>query len=72
MILNIPTYLKTDQVAAILGVSVRTLENWRSTGGGPRFMRVGKRAVRYRPEDVQAFVEGMTFANTGEAQAAAA
>ncbi len=35
-------------------MSPRTLERWRWTGGGPRYLKVGKRIV-YRLEDVEAF-----------------
>ena len=41
--------------AALLHVSVKALQGWRSRGGGPPFVKVG-RCVRYRPEDLQAFV----------------
>lgn len=45
----------TPQAADALGVSRRTLETWRFTGTGPTFVKVG-RAVRYRPEDLEAFL----------------
>lgn len=44
-----PAYLTTAEAAALLGVSVRTLESLRAAGTGPRFVRVG-RAVRYPRE----------------------
>ena len=47
--------LAPDCVAAWLNVSVKTLELWRGTGDGPRYVRLSRKAVRYRPEDVQAF-----------------
>lgn len=42
-------------VAAYLDVPAQTVYQWRSTGYGPRGVRVG-RYVRYRPEDVRAWV----------------
>ena len=42
-------------VAAYLGVPVQTIYQWRSTGYGPRGVRVG-RYVKYRPEDGRAWV----------------
>jgi len=42
-------------VADHLGVPVNTLYQWRSKGYGPAGRRVGK-YVRYRPEDVDAWV----------------
>lgn len=52
-------YLLTDnEVAALLGASLQTVRNWRWRGEGPRFVKLGGRMVRYRPDDVQAFIEG--------------
>ncbi|HLI18304.1 MAG TPA: helix-turn-helix domain-containing protein [Rhodanobacteraceae bacterium] len=52
-------YLLTDsEVAALLGASLQTVRNWRWRGEGPRWVTLGKRMVRYRPADVQAFIEG--------------
>ena len=43
-------------VAAYLGVSERTLEDWRYRSRGPRFVRVGAN-VRYRKTDVDQWLE---------------
>ncbi|MBN8737662.1 MAG: helix-turn-helix domain-containing protein [Xanthomonadales bacterium] len=52
-------YLLTDtEVAALLGASLQTVRNWRWRGEGPRFVKLGGRMVRYKPADVQAFIEG--------------
>lgn len=51
-------HLLTEKEAAkILGFSIRTLQNWRHRGGGPRFVRVSKGCIRYRREDLEAWVE---------------
>jgi Helix-turn-helix domain len=34
--------------AVLLGISPNTLANWRSTGQGPPFVKVGPKIVRYR------------------------
>lgn len=53
-----PGDLITEHEAAdILKVSVSTLRNWRYRGEGPAFIKLGKRAIRYRVPDVSAFVE---------------
>jgi len=44
-----------NDVADHLGVPVNTLYQWRSKGYGPAGRRVGK-YVRYRPEDVDAWI----------------
>ncbi|WP_026452945.1 helix-turn-helix transcriptional regulator [Saccharomonospora iraqiensis] len=43
-------------VADYLGVPVNTLYQWRTKGYGPAGRRIGK-YVRYRPQDVEAWVE---------------
>ena len=40
-------YLDTSQAASHLGVSRQFLEKLRHTGGGPEFIRVTKRCIRY-------------------------
>lgn len=44
------------EAAYLAGLSVRTLEKLRVTGGGPAFMRLG-RATRYRRADLIAWME---------------
>ena len=43
------------RAAELLGVSVSTLRNWRFSGKGPRYFRVGDRSIRYDPSDLRAF-----------------
>ena len=45
-------FIKTAQVAAYLGLSERTLESYRSRGGGPPFYVLGSVLVRYLLSDV--------------------
>jgi excisionase family DNA binding protein len=47
-----PEYLTTQEAAALLGVSVRTLAALRAAGRGPQFVRIGH-AVRYPRDTVQ-------------------
>jgi excisionase family DNA binding protein len=48
--------LSPKDVATYLGIPVQTMYAWRTKGGGPRGFRVG-RHVRYRAEDVNAWLE---------------
>ena len=48
--------LTTAQAAAILSLSPRTLEQLRVKGGGPPYFALGKRAVRYRRRDLDAWL----------------
>jgi len=40
------------QAASFLGYTVRALQNWRIRGGGPLFVKVSSRSVRYRMRDL--------------------
>lgn len=59
--------LTTAQAAALLGLSPRTLGGLRLRGGGPRYVRLSARAVRYRREDLAAWIEAGVRTNTAEA-----
>lgn len=48
--------LDSPTVATLLGLARGSLANMRSRGEGPPFCRLG-RAIRYRPEDVEAWVK---------------
>lgn len=49
--------LTRQQTAERLGVTVRTLELWASQEKGPRPLRLSPRCIRYRVEDVEAFLQ---------------
>lgn len=66
MFASLPHLLKPSQAAAALGVGVRTLELWRQTGDGPRFVKMGPKLIRYLEEDVAAFLSGATRASTSD------
>lgn len=48
--------MQEGEVAERLGLSVATLRAWRQKNRGPRYVRFG-RAVRYLPDDLDAFIE---------------
>ncbi|MBW2022328.1 MAG: helix-turn-helix domain-containing protein [Deltaproteobacteria bacterium] len=49
--------LKMEREAAdFLGLAVQTLRNWRASGNGSPYIKMG-RAVRYSEADLRAFVE---------------
>jgi predicted DNA-binding transcriptional regulator AlpA len=49
-------------LAIRLGVSRSTLQSWRYSGHGPRFIKLG-RMVRYRVADVDAYLNANTRGN---------
>lgn len=62
--------LDTKASAEYLGLSPNTLSRWRWSGDGPVFVKLGN-AVRYRIEDLDAFIAGgvrkHTSSRAGEA-----
>jgi predicted DNA-binding transcriptional regulator AlpA len=58
------TLLNEYGVARLTGLSVATVRRWRLLRQGPRYLKLGA-AVRYRPEDVAAWLESRP---TGGAQ----
>jgi excisionase family DNA binding protein len=66
-----PSLLTVQEVARILRCSVSSLNKWRVSGRGPRFVRVGSR-VRYRINDVATWVAAQTRRSTSEMKTAPA
>lgn len=61
------SHLLTEiEAAKTLGFSVRTLQKWRSHGTGPRFVSVSPRAVRYRPCDLDQWIQGRLRTSTSD------
>ena len=48
--------LTRKQVEAEYGLSVKALERYAWAGGGPLFVKLGHRTVRYRRGDIEAFI----------------
>lgn len=55
--------LNTRDAARYLGLAVSTLNKWRCHGGGPEFLKLG-RAVRYRQQDLDAFLASRRLRST--------
>lgn len=61
------TLLKEREVAALINMSVHWLRRKRSEGGGIPYEKLGERgAVRYREEDVRAFIEERVQRSTSD------
>jgi hypothetical protein len=62
------TLVSARRAAEVLGLSPRTLANWRWRGGecGPRFVKLG-RAIRYDLQELLAFIEQNRVSSTSEA-----
>jgi predicted DNA-binding transcriptional regulator AlpA len=59
--------LNTEQASLYTGLAAATLEGLRCKGGGPRFVRYGRKAVRYLTADLDAWMAGLTVSSTSEA-----
>lgn len=62
--------MRRPEAAEYIGRSVRALERWATEGGGPKFVRIGAKAVGYRTEDLDAWLKARTFSSTSEEDAA--
>lgn len=60
------TLLNTRQAAEALGVCPRTLEGFRTRGGGPAYVKIG-RATRYRSQDILDWLESRVRRSTSDA-----
>jgi len=49
--------LKPEDVAAITGLSIETLAQWRSQRRGIPFVKISRNCVRYRQADLDAWTE---------------
>ena len=51
-----PEYLdrliNENEAATFIGYTIRALQGWRVKGGGPMFVRVSGRSIRYRRRDL--------------------
>ena len=59
--------LGEHHVADLLCLSVKTLRNWRVSGNGPEFVRLSRRAIRYRRSTVITWIDSQTVSSTSDA-----
>ncbi|MBI1212972.1 MAG: helix-turn-helix domain-containing protein [Alphaproteobacteria bacterium] len=55
--------LRVHHAAELLGLSASTLSKWRVTGGGPEFIKVGRR-VLYQREAIDRFIADKVMPHT--------
>jgi hypothetical protein len=48
-------WFNTEDAACHLGIAPNTLKKWRALRQGPLFYRIGKKAIRYSIDDLEAF-----------------
>ena len=63
--INLSPLLCTAEAAPLAGVATKTLENWRTLGLGPKFIKAGRK-VLYDPADLHAWREQHRVGSTSE------
>ncbi len=61
-----PALLTEEQAAKTLGMTARFLQARRNRGGGPPYIRVSARAIRYRATDLETWIESRRCRSTSE------
>lgn len=62
-----PEALLTETQASLLsGLSIRWYQKKRQVGGGPKFVRISSRCVRYRRKDLLAYFEERLATSTSD------
>jgi hypothetical protein len=58
--------LAEDDAAKFLGYSQKSLQRWRIQGGGPKFVKVSQRSIRYRKLDLITWSEERVRTSTSD------
>ena len=58
--------INEHEAADYIGHSVRSLQNWRVRGGGPKFVKISRRSIRYRFSDLNEWIESKLVSSTSE------
>lgn len=59
-------HIDEKRAAEYLGISYKTLQGYRVKGGGPEFVKIGKKTVRYKFSDLQKWTENKKKKNTSQ------
>ena len=65
---SIENLLNEHDVARITGLSVASVRRWRLLRQGPKYLKIGA-AVRYKPEDISAWLESRPSGGGHQAEA---
>ena len=67
---DLDSLIDESKAAATLDVSPRAMQAWRQRGGGPAFVRISSRCIRYRRHDLVAWAEARLRSSTSDAEVA--
>lgn len=59
-------FMDEHKAAEFMGYTIRALQNWRLRGGGPKFIKVSGRSIRYRRRDLIQWGESLLVSSTSE------
>lgn len=59
-------HIDEKRAAEYLGISFRTLQGYRVKGGGPEFIKIGKKSVRYKVQDLIDWANNHKKKNTSQ------
>jgi predicted DNA-binding transcriptional regulator AlpA len=60
------TYLPEREMCKRLNIAPRTAQRWRTTGEGPKYIRLGPRKIAYAEDDCDAYAAERTFAHRAD------
>ena len=58
--------INEKEAGAFLGLSDRAMQKMRQTGGGPRYVHISSRCLRYRRIDLKAWAESRIRTSTSD------
>jgi len=58
--------MESTAIAELLGTTPQNLAQMRYRGTGPKFIKLGHRAIRYRWSDVEAWIEANTLTQSDQ------
>ncbi|MBN8542845.1 MAG: helix-turn-helix domain-containing protein [Alphaproteobacteria bacterium] len=59
-------HIDEKHASEYLGISYRTLQGYRTKGGGPKFVKIGKKTIRYKVSDLIAWSDDNKKMNTSK------
>lgn len=63
---DLESLIPEKKAAEFLGLSIKTLQKRRVTGGGPVYIRISSRCVRYRRIDLIAWANALARTSTSD------
>lgn len=59
--------IREGEAALLIDHSVSTLRKWRVQGGGPSYVKISRRSIRYRYSDLMGWIDSRIVRHSSEA-----